>query len=844
MRVSFGLKASHPEHLYMRSPLSGLTLLMLWAVVVSGGGCSCNKLTPPAVPDEGGGDVLFPDDGDGDGSGNSGGPLLPQCGTSVCSAGEVCRFEACLSPPKACHSDFDCENDTYCVEGDAGGECIPYGLGPRGASGFNPECRRLDALGVFQPSVACEWRGDASHPSHVNVSSTPLVADFKLEPFSVRARPSIVFVANNYASQEPGKFGLIYVIDGETCETQAVIGSSSEALRMNQFVTPAIADMDLDADGRPEIVVHRQLGGVLIYKYHPAPGGGVGTFEPMNVSELETVNALPEGTSVEHWDSLALHDVDNDGIPEIIQTSPTPVAYDNRGRVKYTAAAGIQAEYLHQLHPVVARLDDGTVVLSTGQHVLKFDSASMKIIRHSDTGNDNSLGFTAFADFGTFTEDGLLRDRAHLDGIPEVVVVSKKNSRPSVRVQTLLGNVLYQYDFPTDPKAIYDFGGAPTVADVDGDGFPEIGVAGGYFYAVVDPDCVTGASAARCSSGAADGILWKKRSQDLTSTVTGSSVFDFEGDGKSEIVYADECFSRVYDGQTGEVLFSQHHTSCTWYENPVVADTGNDFHSKIIIPSNQCSISCPSIDPIHPGIRCERNQDCPSDDCWKANPQDAVGLCRCVDDGQCGSSSMRCAAPLASAPSDVKVCRAYHPAGTSQNGILVMQDRNNAWVPSRHIWNQHAYSITHVDDAGEVPRTSEWKQNWKEPHLNNFRLNRQGGTDFSTLADLTVHRAGTVTCGPNGKVTLASRICNRGIAAVPPEQPVTFRLEGANGPWVCPPASTGPEALQPGECREVSCTPNVSLPSQAVITVVAEQPSIPECNRSNNLGTLVVSCEV
>jgi hypothetical protein len=57
--------------------------------------------------------------------------------------------------------------------------------------------------------------------------------------------------------------------------------------------------------------------------------------------------------------------------------------------------------------------------------------------------------------------------------------------------------------------------GPPTIADYDGDGAPEVGVAGGAAYVVFDGD------------GA---LLWQMPTQDLSSSVTGSSVFDFNGD--------------------------------------------------------------------------------------------------------------------------------------------------------------------------------------------------------------------------------------------------------------------------------------------------------------------------
>jgi len=58
------------------------------------------------------------------------------------------------------------------------------------------------------------------------------------------------------------------------------------------------------------------------------------------------------------------------------------------------------------------------------------------------------------------------------------------------------------------------------------------------------------------------------------------------------------------------------------------------------------------------------------------------------------------------------------------NGIRVFRDRQNEWVGTRGIWNQHAYSITNVNDDGTIP--AHPVANWLTPGLNTFRSQAPG----------------------------------------------------------------------------------------------------------------------
>jgi hypothetical protein len=169
-------------------------------------------------------------------------------------------------------------------------------------------------------------------------------------------------------------------------------------------------------------------------------------------------------------------------------------------------------------------------------------------------------------------------------------------------------------------------GGPPTIADFDGDGKPEIGVAAHSRYTVFKPF-------------AANPVLWSNITQD-NSDVTGSSVFDFRNTGRSQVVYGDECFTRIYDGPTGDVMFQAVNPSCTTQENPVIADVDRDGRAEIVVATNSvCGYVCP----------------------WGT---------------QYGSG--------------------YH-------GITVMKDLRDRWVGTRSIWNQHAYHVTNVLDDGRLP---------------------------------------------------------------------------------------------------------------------------------------------
>ena len=229
------------------------------------------------------------------------------------------------------------------------------------------------------------------------------------------------------------------------------------------------------------------------------------------------------------------------------------------------------ASYSVGISPVLADMyGNGSAELTNGAHVWKFDGKTNTWVDDpSYPGLDSGVaGWAAVADMNPY-------DGKHQ---PEIAVASGGK----LTIYSLDHSVFMNMSVPIPPWTDAGTGlggGPPTIADFDNDGLPEVALAGSDSYTVFDPDCQAtprpgGKCASRDHCDAFDGgvcpdfILWSRKTQDHSSNITGSSVFDFAGDGHPEALYADECFARAFSGLDGTVLFSQYHSSCTWLEEP------------------------------------------------------------------------------------------------------------------------------------------------------------------------------------------------------------------------------------------------------------------------------------
>ncbi|MEZ4451429.1 MAG: VCBS repeat-containing protein, partial [Nannocystaceae bacterium] len=438
------------------------------------------------------------------------------------------------------------------------------------------------------------------------------------------------------------------------------------------------------------------------------------------------------------------------------------------------------------------------------------------------TGN-GAAAFTAVADFGDFP--GVEGDAP---GRPEVVAMSPG----AIRVQTIAGALLFG---PVTLPGGGD-GGNVTIADFDGDGAPEFGVVGSTLYVVYDPACGDNKFAGECASGSMNGILWQAQIRENSCAIMGSTVFDFEGDKAAEVVYADECYVRVFSGTDGAVIWSHPRSSATWYEAPIVADSDLDGRAELINTYSGYVGSCAAVDPIFEGIRCTDEFACPTKTLTCES-----GLCRCTEDADCGDPDMACVDPLPQSPGMGKVCRARYAART---GLRVFSDQN--WVGARPIWNQHAYSVTNVETDGTIPKGDQVARNWQVAGLNNFRQNTQDDLGVIPGPDITVEGVDyNKDCSARNPILLINaQVCNRGKLAVDPGVQVDF-YDGdpdVDGMLLCSTETT--MTLEPAQCEAVICVwMDPPINTGLDVHIIADGDNlIDECYELNNEGDLPVQC--
>ena len=609
-----------------------------------------------------------------------------RCAADCCSVGQLCLVQQCTDPGIACKDSFDCPEGQFCEP--IVGSCLPQ---PPSAE----LCQIRPPTPRFDPIVEWSWTSSAIKSDYLQVINMPVVIDLDKDGI-----PEVVIVTS--VGYEATGVAYLRALDGRTGKEKwpATSDVYKDAYAVNPRGTPAAAD--LDGDGSVEIVAPKSGGGVIAFN-----ADGSFRWRSMRQDGSTTYDGSLNSATI------ALADLDNDGKGEVVVAG---VILDHRGRLVDDVSIGREKWGANDpgYGPVSIIADvDGDPKTSalhvvTGNRALRKDGSLLWDISAS-----LADGYAAVTDFDQ-------------DGIPELVVVGRDSKAAGeLRVQrATTGALLARISMPGSGR-----GGPPIIADFDGDGQMEIASANGSKYNVFEYDSV----AKKLT------VKWSKDTQDLSSNVTGSSVFDFEGDGAAEVIYNDECYARVYDGRSGDVLFEVQNSSATIHEYPVLVDVDGDNNTEFVVVANDANHKT-------------------------GNPS--------------------CSSPAG--------------AYTARAGVFVYGDRHDRWVRTRRIWNQHAYHITNVAADGALPRVEN--SSWGSSGDRTYRVSSQGAGVFNA-PDLGVDLEISTTACPFA-LLLRARVTNKGALGVQAGIAVEFyRGQSATGSFLGQKPTAG--SLLPGQSEVV-----------------------------------------
>lgn len=353
----------------------------------------------------------------------------------------------------------------------------------------------------------------------------------------------------------------------------------------------------------------------------------------------------------------------------------------------------------------------GRIIYSVDMTTADGDGYEIKIQR--DLNNMSNLG--NYRDGYTVTAD------IDLDGVMDLVVSSARNSTPGIYAWNRNGLI----DFFPHPSGSGAAGSMPCVANVYNDqangamvDFPEI--------IVCCVDRVNAYNVNASNMGMANKSWWNLVTDDQ-SGITGTTVFDFNGDGIEEIVYRDEDNLRILYGGAMPfppgVDFQRNWDtflagSGTMDEHPIVADVDNDKQAEIVVTSY-----------LFQGLN--------------------------------------------------------SPAGDYRGRVRIFEadlNTGDPWMSARPTWNQFNYFSVNVNDDMSIPPVQqlhhlEFPQvgSGQRP-LNKFlaqaSLLNNDGQVYLPVPDATIS-IGDVTCGPDS-VSVVVSVCNDGDALLPQITPIAF----------------------------------------------------------------------
>ena len=410
--------------------------------------------------------------------------------------------------------------------------------------------------------IAAEYVAPLTDPRFDGISSTPVVGDLDRDGV-----PEIVVTTQTSRTQ---------------CEAVAIDGASKvEDLRITyragctgvfscfcgNTVSPALGD--LDGDGDPELVLVQLQGELTAYEgdgteiFRLFPTNSINNYSPA----LEDLDG--DGRAELPWVGGYLEDDGSDGLQDSnLIEQPVAVDLDGDGTPELVHVRIFFSE-------LTARRLDGTVLWSTSLGARSISQPAVADL--SGDGRPELVVYVANS-FGVdralvaLEADGNLLWRTELPDVP-----GRCKSNPT---QTCALNSDCPNSVPGE-CAWADVGSQPSrpaIADLDGDGDPEIAVFvrsldfSGDFYG----DKVV-------AFDHAGSEIWRSDARDTGGGPPGVSAADLNGDGAAEVLWNGACSGfTVFSGDDGTIAYRDPRAiSGSYFDHPVAADVDGDGHLEV-----------------------------------------------------------------------------------------------------------------------------------------------------------------------------------------------------------------------------------------------------------------------
>lgn len=456
-----------------------------------------------------------------------------------------------------------------------------------------PVCRVMTADAV-KPQLLYSWNHKiADEPTYNQVMAAPSVGDIDGDGI-----PEIAFTS--YKGSSYTSDAVLRVLNGANGRLK--FSESSDDLKPYAATTPLL--IDIDGNGKSEIIYLHHKAKKIVALNHD---GSHRWSHDLDFTDYPA-------SSFACFEGFSAADLDGDGKAEIIA---------GNWIIKETNGKPVQAarlsEYNYNCYNYAANLslnpaDGMRIVGSSGV----FDSKGKLVFKYLRAGIPSSADIKP----NIAGSEIIVTGNGYLtiyNGLTGAVLADKKLSEHSDLIcsKDAQGNGIVG-------------GGQASIGDFDGDANTlEIAVATGKSLTIFDAD----------GNKIAGSVT-----QDCSSLSTGITSFDFNGDGKPEIIYSDEQYTRIYemDGSRNlKVIWETINPTGTLREYPVVADVTGDGYAKLVVVANNMWV-----DANHLGYT----------DAEKAKAKDITGL------------------------------RVFGPR------------QANSWMPTRAVWNQHSYLATNVND--------------------------------------------------------------------------------------------------------------------------------------------------